>query len=251
MPGGILAWSAAKPYYRTRKETTFHWTKEGEKIECWGPFGFVIDDLGVSLHSLDEPSHEALFWAPSREQAIALAKAATALNLNWREFYGEQGRRYEQRTLDGIAKLILDFKDVIRWRSDLFPQPPEPEPLPELPSAPNTKPLEISLATKKGPRSILAYVIAEHFAIHRPLDPRECGYVITHAPTGYKIGQCDDLQACLDAISGLATLEDWGFTSLEQVSSRFRIQIPQALEVLNRCNVTPTQSHATVTTRTM
>lgn len=248
MPGGILAWNATKPYYRTRKETSFYWMKEEEKIECWGPFGFAVKDSEVLLQSLDEPFHGTLFWIPSREQAIAFSKAAAALNLNWRESCRNEGSRYEPETLRGIEKLISDFQGAVRWRAGLLPQAPAPppEPLPKLPSAPDTAPTEISIATTDGPRSVSAYVIAEHFAVHRPLDPRESGYVLSHAPTGYQIGRCGDIQACLDVIPELAALEDWGFTDPRLISSKFEMQIPKTVEALNRHGIISSRRAVTI-----
>jgi len=250
--GGILAWTAAKPYFQTGKETNFYWAREQEKIECWGSFGFQAKGTETCLYSLDEPGGW-LFVAPSREQAIVFAKAATALNLNWKRVgvrqEGFYTQVYEPEALAGIKKLISEFRNVIRWRDDLLPAappPPQPPPkaLPELPSHPDLKPVEIFITTREGPWKVSAYVVAEHFAIHRPPDSREDGCVLTHAPTGYKIGQSNDIEACLTAALRLKPLADWSFANPILACLSIMPQAAKALRILNRCGVTKTHSNA-------
>jgi hypothetical protein len=250
MPGGILAWSAAKPYYRTRKETDFHWMKEGEKIECWGPFGFAIKDSEVLLQNLDEPSYGTLFWLPSREQAIAFSKAATALNLNWRRSYSKDGYYYEPETIRGIEKLISDFQGIICWRTGLLPQPP-PEPPRELPLVAGMTSTEISIATDQGPRKIPAYVVAEYFAVHCPLDPQQKGYVLSHKPSGYQMGISNDISSCLEAMPELVALGNWNFARPRDISSELLAQAQKAQDVLSRHGVMPTCHSITLTVRIM
>ena len=249
MPGGILAWNAEKPYFRTRQETSFYWMKEEskEKIECWGPFGFVVKDSEVFLHSLDEPFHGPLFRATSREQAIAFSKAATALNLNWRERCSKESRYYPE-TLRGIEKLIADFHGAIRPKDGLLPPqpPPPPEPLPKPATMPDLAPTEISIATTEGPLSVSAYVIAEHFAVHRPIDYREHGYVLTHLPTGYQIGRCNNMQTCLDVIPELASLGGWNFANPRLISSKFEMQVPETMKALNRHGINTGRQTGTI-----
>jgi hypothetical protein len=236
LPGGILAWTAAKAYYRTEKETHFYWMKDSEKIECWGPFGFVAEKSGVSLHRLDCPHGGAFFWVPSHKTAVALSKTATALNLNWNEKHSrERGSFFDPETLRGIAKLTTDFQGV-NLRSDLWQLLP-PSPLPQLPSDPKTQPTEVSIATSEGPRSVLAYIVADYFAIHRPLNAQERWYVLTHLPTGYQIATNSDIQACLNAALELAALGNWNVIEPDLVASRFKLQTPKELKALQKHNM--------------
>lgn len=241
MPGGILNWTAAKARYRTKKATGFYWMKEKERVECWGPFGFAEKDGGVELYCLDQPQHGSIFWIPSHKQAIAFSKAATALNLNWRQdWYRTESRYYEPEVLHGIAKLVADIEGIrmILHLWGLLPSPP----LPSLPSVPVAQPIEISIATTEGPRSVSAYVVAEHFAIHRPLSFQVKCYILTHIPTGYQMGWCNDLQTCLTAALELASLGGWEVADQAAVASRFKMRIPDELEMLQRHGLTTSSS---------
>ncbi len=225
--GGILTWTAHKAYSRKRSETGFYWQQKNVRVECWGPFAFELKETKVLLRNLEESQGWSIFSAPSRERAIAFSRAAAALDLDWWMSCTTHEPRYRAETRAGVGKLLAEFPDVVCLDRDL---------LPELPIIPGYDAVEVTIATTEGPKKVLAFVIGDHFAVHRPLNQREAGYVLLHIPTGHLAGRCDDISPLFAAAEKLASIGDWNFTDPQDIPSDLRTKAP---EVLRKHGATP------------
>jgi len=209
VPGGVLTWTAKRAYWRTRDQTHLYWQSVAGKIECWGPFAFQRRNERVCLWPLDEPRRNPCFVAPSSERAIAFAKAAAERDLDW--YCSSNG--FEPATRDAVGQLLEAFPDVACLRRDLAS---------ELPRVPGMKPTKVTLATDRGSTKVAGYVVKDHFAVHRPLNPKDCGFVLTHLPTGRLMGNAETIPPLLAAVDELAGMGDWGFSNAAHVPDELR-----------------------------
>ncbi len=230
-PGGVLSYSADHAYLLPFRITRFYWNGRQRETECWGPFGFEPADEGVILRPLEEPYHSPqLFRAPNHERAVAFAKAAAAMDLEWWTSSSTQEARWQSRTRRGVGMLLDEFPDVECLDPELVFDVPA-----TLPAVPGKTIIEIPLATTEGPITVEAYAAGSHFAVHRPLSRKEAGYVLSHLPTGRCAGRSAELLPLFDAATELAELGDWSFTSLGDMSA----DLKAAPEVLHRHGVQP------------
>jgi hypothetical protein len=238
VPGGILTWTAHKAYFRKRSETGFFWQKKGVKVECWGPFAFELKEAEVLLRNLEEPGYGHIFKASSRERAIAFSQAAANLDLNWWTSHNTSEPTYQAETRNGVGKLLAEFPDVVCLDWDL---------LPELPVIPGYDAVEVAIATTKGPKIVFAFVIGGYFAVHRPLNRSEVGYVLSHIPTGHLVARCDDISPLFAAVKELTSVgdwsEDWSFAHPEEIPLFLKTKAP---EVLYKHGATPAGGKITI-----